>query len=274
MAHDDTPASAAPEERATGATSPSSSSSSSSPTSPAASSSTAPSATSSTASSTAPTRRRRAWRWLGASATAVVVVVALAIALLAWALQSTTGSAWLVGWLPQVSIVAPKGSLLGDFSAERLDITLPGALSLRLDSPRWHALGASRGDHGRWLHLKIDTLHADRVTLRRGDVTKEPASEGSAPPQTLRLPIEIEIRDASIDELRFGPEDAAPVRELHARLHFGDEGGLRHRFDDLAAAYERGRATGAGTIGADPPFAIDARAVLASLDAAPAWQAE
>jgi len=201
------------------------------------------------------------------------VVVALAIALLAWALQSATGSAWLVGWLPQVSIVAPKGSLLGDFSAERLDIILPGALSLRLDSPRWHALGASRGDHGRWLHLKIDTLHADRVTLRR-DVTKAPASEGSAPPQTLRLPIEIEIRDASIDELHFGPDDAAPVRELNARLHFGDEGGLRHRFDDLAAAYERGRATGAGTIGADPPFAIDARAVLASLDAAPAWQAE
>src|SRR5664279_693209 len=113
-----------------------------------------------------PAARRRAWRWLGASAATIVVLIGIAIGLVAWVLHSAGGSAWLATLVPQLKIVAPKGSLLGDFSAERIDITLPGTSGvLRLDAPRWHALDAARGDHGRWLRLTIATLHADRVVL-------------------------------------------------------------------------------------------------------------
>ena len=122
-------------------------------------------------------------RWLGGSVAALVVLVALALALLWWALRSASGSAWLVTLVPQLTIVAPQGSLLGDFAAERIDITLPGTSGvLRLDAPRWHALDASRGDHGRWLHLRIATLHADRVSLLRGPAPA--SSEPASPPRT------------------------------------------------------------------------------------------
>ena len=169
------------------------------------------------------TSARRVRRWLGASLAAIVLFGGLLLALLFWALHNATGSAWLVTLLPQLKIVAPKGSLLGDFAAARIDITLPGSSGvLRLDAPRWHALHAARGDHGRWLHLRIDTLHADRVTLLRSDKPAPAVAEPASPPRTLRLPVEIEIHEASVDELRFGArEDAPTLHALRGRIHLG-----------------------------------------------------
>ncbi|MGZ5275907.1 MAG: hypothetical protein ACXWCU_08285, partial [Caldimonas sp.] len=95
------------------------------------------------ASPAPPVRRRRWLRWLGGSVAALVVLLVVAVAALVWALRTTNGSAWLVTLVPQLKIVAPQGSLLGDFAAERIDITLPGTSGvLRLDAPRWHALDA------------------------------------------------------------------------------------------------------------------------------------
>ena len=227
------------------------------------------------ATSATPTRRRRHGRWIGAGFGTLALLVALVAGFLAWALHDATGSAWLLTWVPQLHIVAPKGSLLGDFSAERIDITLPGTSgTLRLDAPRWHALEARRGDHGRWLRLTIETLHSDRVTVRRAAHAAAASSPAATPPQTLRLPVEIEIGAASVDELRFGAAaDAPTLHHLRARVHLGDEGGSKHRFDALAAAYDRATASGAASIGADAPFAVDARLALASVEASPAWQA-
>src|SRR5450755_3094600 len=109
-----------------------------------------------------PRARRRLWRWLGGGAALLVALV--------WALHHPSGSAWLLTLVPRLTIVAPEGSLIGDFAARRIDVTLPGTSGvLRLDAPRWHALGAARGDHGRWLRLTIATLHADRVVLLRSE---------------------------------------------------------------------------------------------------------
>jgi len=174
---------------------------------------------------------------------------------------------------PQLKVVAPRGSLLGDFSAERIDITLPGTSGLlRLDAPHWQALEASRGSAGRWLHLTIASLHADRVTLVPGEAT--PATQApSSPPETLRLPVEIEIRQASVDELRIGAgDDAFALRALRARIHLGAEGGTLHRFTALQASHARASTSGEATVGADPPFAIDAKISAASAGNTPAWQ--
>ena len=227
--------------------------------------------------SSAPARAapRRWARWLGGGAAALVVLVSVALVLLWWAVRSATGSAWLVTLVPQLTIVAPQGSLLGDFAAERIDITLPGTSGvLRLDAPRWHSLDASRGDHGRWLHLTIATLHADRVTLLRSPSPALEASKPSSPPGTLRLPVEIEILEASVDELRFGAADDAPkLRAIRGRIHLGDQGGAQHRFDALAATHDRATASGSAIIGADTPFVIGAQLALASSQSTPEWQA-
>ncbi len=221
-----------------------------------------------------PRRRRRLAWWLGGSAGVLLVLAVVAVGVLVWALRSASGSAWIATLVPQLRIVAPKGSLLGDFSAERIDITLPGTSGvLRLDAPRWQALEASRGSRGRWLHLTIATLHVDRITLLPGAKAAPATSEPPSPPQTLRLPVEIEIRAASVDELRLGAgDDAFALRKLSGRIHLGDDGGALHRFEALGASHDRATATGSATVGADAPFAIDAQVTAASAATTPAWQ--
>ena len=173
-----------------------------------------------------------------------------------WSLHHPGGSAWLVGLVPRLTVIEPKGSLIGDFAATRVVYDLPGVGELRLDAPRWHALAAGRGSGGRWLHLVIGTLHADRAVWTP-HVSTTP-SEPATLPQSLRLPIEIEVGAASVDELRIGGAEAMPVRNVRARVHLGADGGARHRIDALAAGIEFGDARGAFAIGADAPFRVDA----------------
>ncbi len=222
-----------------------------------------------------PVRPRRIHRVVGGGLAAVVLVCAVALALVFWALHSASGSAWLLTLVPRIEVTRPQGSLLGDFAAERVDITLPGSSGvLRLEAPHWKTLEVTRGDHGRWLRVKIASLHADRIVLLRDDKAAPPSDEPASPPTTLRLPLEIEIGEASVDELRFGARaDAPALHGLRARVHLGDDGGARHRFDALAASYDRASATGSATIGADAPFVVAAKAALSSTDAVVPWQA-
>ncbi|MEO8312503.1 MAG: translocation/assembly module TamB domain-containing protein, partial [Caldimonas sp.] len=210
------------------------------------------------AAATAPrrSRARRAVLWTGAALATLAIVLALALGAVIWSVKHPAGSAWLLGFVPGLTVVEPKGSLVGDFAATRVVYVVPGVGELRLDAPRWHALAATRGDGGRWLHLVIDTLHADRAVWV---AHKAPAPAGPATlPQTLRLPIEIEVREASVDELRVGGVDAMPVRGVRARVHLGADGGARHRLDALAAGIDRADARGTFAIGADAPFAVTA----------------
>ncbi|MEO5844024.1 MAG: hypothetical protein ABIQ33_04215, partial [Caldimonas sp.] len=140
------------------------------------------------AAATGPRRSqaRRVVLWSGAAFAAIVVVLAFGLGALIWSAKHPAGSAWVLGFVPGLTVVEPKGSLVGDFSATRVVYVVPGVGELRLDAPRWHALAAAHGDRGRWLHLVIDTLHADRAVWIAVQSTG-PASTG---PQTLRLPIE------------------------------------------------------------------------------------
>ena len=115
------------------------------------------------ASASAAPRRRRVALWLGSAVGAVALGAALVIGVLMWSLHHPGGSAWLLGLVPRLTVIEPKGSLIGDFAATRVVYDLPGVGELRLDAPRWHALAAGRGTGGRWLHLVIDTLHAGRA---------------------------------------------------------------------------------------------------------------
>ncbi|MGZ8260853.1 MAG: hypothetical protein ACXWUL_09935, partial [Caldimonas sp.] len=212
-------------------------------------------------------RRRRAWRWLAFALAAAIVAAAALLAAALWAVHSASGSAWLLRQLPRVTVTAPRGALVGDFAAERIEIAFPGAGVLRLEAPRWQRLSVSRGGGDRWLHVRIAALHADRaVWLAAAD--RAPPGEPLRPPASLRLPIELEVAALSIGELRIGADDPSPVRGLAARVHVGADGGARHRLDDIRAERDRIRADGSIAIAADPPFAVAARAALTPTDAA------
>ena len=168
--------------------------------------------TSPSAPSTAPPPRapRRAWRWAAAALALLLLVAIAAVAAVLWAVRSPAGSAWLVRQVPNLVVAAPRGTLVGDFAADRIEIAIPGSGTLRLDRPRWQGLAAARGDAGRWLHLRIDALHAERATWL---AASQPASSAPArPPASLRLPLEIEIGAATLGELRFGDDDKTPLR--------------------------------------------------------------
>ncbi|HEX4232969.1 MAG TPA: hypothetical protein VH041_01565, partial [Caldimonas sp.] len=216
---------------------------------------------------------RRARRWLAGMVATLLLVTGATVAALLWALHSASGSAWLIRHVPYVTVTAPRGALIGDFAADRIDVVFLGSGVLRLDAPHWQGLEVAQGDAGRWLHLRIATLHADRVTwLAASDRPK--TNEPAQPPQSLRLPLEIEIGAATVDALLIGDDDAMPLRMLRARAHLGADGGTRHRFDDVAASRDRMRATGTLTIDTDRPLAVTARvSLVAANDAVLPWQA-
>jgi len=215
-----------------------------------------------------PRRARRIGAWIAGAVGIVLTLVALAIGTVFWSVHHAGASAWLLSLVPGLTVVDPQGSLIGDFSATRLVYVVGDAGELRLEAPRWHALAATGGDRGRWLRLAIDTLHADRAVWV-ANPTPRP-SQPATIPASLRLPLEIEVREASVGELRIGSVEAMPIRGVRAHVHLGADGGARHRVDSLAAAIDRGNARGALAIGADPPFAVEATVdAVASAGAAP-----
>lgn len=213
------------------------------------------------------------WRWVGGVVALVVLLIAIGAGLIAWALTTTGGTAWVLGRAPGVTVVAPKGALIGDFSAERLDAALPGTGTLRLEQPAWQGLRLARGDQGRWALVVIQRLHVDRVTFTPSPAPAPAKKEPLAAPRSLRLPVEVIVRDASVGEFRYGAADAVPVRDLHLALHLGAEGGALHRFDALAARYDKIGANGSAQIAADPPFAVSARLGLGAAESVPAFRA-
>ena len=213
------------------------------------------------------------WRWIGGALALVVLPIALAAGVIGWALTTAGGTAWLLTRAPGITVIAPKGALIGDFSADRLDATVPGTGTIRLEQPSWQALRLARADQGRWLQVTIGRLHVDRVTFMPS-ATPVPAKKPPlAAPNSLRLPIEVIVRDASVGEFRYGAADAVPVRALHLTLHLGAEGGALHRADALAASYDKVGANGSARIATDPPFAVQARIGVRAAASVPAFQA-
>lgn len=206
-----------------------------------------------------PPRPRRALRlrwWL-----IVLVVLLLLLAGLAtttwWALAREPGTRWLLTMVPGIHAVRTQGALLGDFSAERIDIALPRDGTVRLHGAGWRGLQVSRGDGPSLLHLRIASLTASRVEIVPGAPSSQPDAPATAP-QDLRLPVELEVGALEIGRIDLPGLDGRPLRDLRARVHLNADGGTRHRVDGLALAFDRLLAQGRAQIGTRAPLALDA----------------
>src|SRR5678815_3293439 len=77
-----------------------------------------------------PRRRRRIGAWLAGAIGAALTVVALTVGVVIWSLHQPAGSAWLLGWVPGLTLVDPKGSLCllytSDAADERSSVDLGG----------------------------------------------------------------------------------------------------------------------------------------------------
>ena len=228
-----------------------------------------PSATSAT-----PIRRRRVGLIVVASLFGIVLALLIALAAGGWwAMRSERGSEWLASLLPGVQIEGAKGRLIGDFSARRVTIPLPGGNdTVTLNEVAWRGLRVERLPSPRWVRITIDSLEAKRVDLL---LAPNQSTEQIKAPSDLALPIELEVRALRVGELHAAALGAKPIRELVAHVHLGASDGAEHRVDQLALAWDQLKATGTARIASRGAMALDASIALTqqAAESLPAWNA-
>lgn len=220
------------------------------------------------------TRRRRRWPWVAGVLLGLPLLLLVA-ALLGgrWLLTTEDGARTALGWVPGLQVANPRGSLLGDFAADRITYALPGDGAVIVDAPTWTGLRLARltGDGPLpaplpRLRLVIDRLAADRVTLRAG--IPQPASP-SAPLTSLELPVGLELGRLEVGEIVLGEAAAARLKAVSLGLTLADGRGT-HVLRDLRLDWDRFRLDGEAQLGAAAPMPLDARLSLREQVAAPA----
>jgi translocation and assembly module TamB len=224
-------------------------------------------------------RRRGLW---AALLGVVGLCVALVFAAGAWLLHTEGGAVWALARLPGVTVVAARGSLLGDFSAERVEIAWPGhggtSGSVVLHAPVWQGLQLQRTGDSRWLRVVIGELRAQRVELR----PPPPSPAPPAPPRSLALPVELVLQSLRVDRVDHPALGERPLREVDAELHLGAQGGASHALPRLRLRWERIVATAQARVATTGSMDVQATLRL-DQDAAPgapgaavldAWRAD
>ncbi|MEP7057227.1 MAG: translocation/assembly module TamB domain-containing protein [Caldimonas sp.] len=209
-------------------------------------------------------------RWIAVGLVVVALCIAGAAATAWWAIGSAAGSAWLLARVPGVKVEQPRGALVGDFNAAKLEVRVPGSGTLRIDGLAWRNLRIGWTSRGPRLRIAADRLDATSAEwLAESDPAKAPRS----PPDDLHLPFEIDVAALRVGELRIGA--ATPVRDLQGDVHLGADAGSVHRIVKLAFAWGRVRATGSAQIATAAPLQLDAHVGIAQDAAAdaPAWNA-
>jgi translocation and assembly module TamB len=204
--------------------------------------------------------RRGLWR----GAVVVLAVVVGTVAALLWLLRSETGTARMLGWVPGLVVVEPRGTLFEGFAAQRIEWTGAGGLRVRVTAPRLSTLTVRwLPDARRWAALRLDDVQADSVEI----VPPPGSGQPLVPPPHLRLPLQIDVGRVHIGELRLPQRLQVSPRDITAAVHLGDAGGTAHRIDRLQLTWDRIAMNGSLQVGSAAPLPV--RASLAVAPALP-----
>ncbi len=236
------------------------------------------------AASTAPARppaptpkRRPERRWLRALALTLAPLLlffAFVSAGIGWLLNDELGSRWLLRVLPGVTATGTRGSLLGEFSAERVEIVLPGAAAAVAHRDRivihalsWSGIGFEWPVAlSSWARVRFDRVQADRVDVQ---IVGDPAAPPLALPASLALPIELDLHALRVGTVHVTALGEEPLRDLEARLQLGADGGASHRIDGITFAWDRVKVHGDARISTAPPFGVEAQLALSPREMTP-----
>lgn len=212
-------------------------------------------------SSATPTRTKTIRRGLRPAIVVLLALVLLLVGTLAtvwWAVRADSGSAWLLGQVPGLRITGGRGTLIGNFDAERIEIALPRDGTLTLHAAGWRGLRIERAFNRAPWRVVIERLHAARVNVKPG----APSGEALRAPTSLDLPVELVVDALDVGQLFATALGETPLRELRARLHLGADGGARHRIEAASLAFDKLRATGALQIATTGTLALQTRLEL------------
>lgn len=125
-------------------------------------------------------------------------------------------------YLPGVTLVEPRGSVLGDFEAERIEVALPRDGRLVWQQPSWRGMRVvvDRGAPW-WLGLQVDHVGGRRIDFQW---VSDPQAKPSPPPTDLSLPVSLTIGRIEVGEIH-GLTAGQPLRGLDAELRLG---AMRH----------------------------------------------
>lgn len=226
----------------------------------------------------APTPTRPGWlRRLAVGLVAGVVVLAGVLALLMLALLSPAGTRFALSLVPGLHVVQPKGSLLRNFTAQKIEFDVAGSASLpkvKIEDLAWLGFRfetVSEASSG-W-GVKLDTLSARNVVVA---LPPSPASSTPAQlPASLALPLGVRVVDIRIGRLQLSVLGAEPITDIHARLSAQHRVGklVQHRVDDLSLRWQHWSASGSVGLAARSPYGLDASLALQSDGALQAFKA-
>ncbi len=224
-----------------------------------------------------PPRRRAARRLfisLAEYLLGTLLVIGALVGGLGWLLATEAGTAWLLPRLPWVQIEGVRGALFGDFEARSVELPLPDEdASLRLQDLRWRNPGLHAVGLQQWFRISLDELAVRRIDLRLSSESSSGPASASTPPQTLALPIGLDIASVRVGEFHIDGLDT-PLREVQARLSLGADDGALHRVEALQLAWDRLELSGAAQVATQGSLDVDAQVDLRQqLDEEAAWNA-
>ncbi|WAC75223.1 translocation/assembly module TamB domain-containing protein [Roseateles sp. SL47] len=173
------------------------------------------------------TRRQKAARGLLWTLLVIPALIGLGLLVLTWGLKTERGSAWVLSQVPGLTLQKARGSLLGDFDAERAELVLPGTEDrIVLEQLQWRGLRlAWNRSPLLWGEVQADRLAVARLRVQ---LAPSPSTGAPQPPAHLVSPIALKISDLAIDEL-WVTGLTQPLQALRGQAHLGADGGEHHQ---------------------------------------------
>lgn len=215
------------------------------------------------ADATLPAPRSAMWRWLWKPLITLLVLLAVLLGVVAavwglahseWATQRVLTSLSGVG----VRVTAPQGALLGDFSAQRVEVDLPRGGLLRLEAPAWQGLTLVPDMTVGWLTgVQAKGLQVQQVHLNW--VAGPPSATPLQAPSNLSLPMSVRMGRVQVAEFVSNLVGEQPVKGLDVGLAL-QEGLLptRHRIRLDHLAWGDWQVQGQANVGVRGRMAVDA----------------
>ncbi len=196
---------------------------------------------------TTPGATWNAWAWTVRALRgllAVLLVLLVVLPGLVWGLlHSEVVTRSLLPHLPGVRVWEPKGALLGDFSARRVEIDLPRGSLLSLDDASWGDLRIHLNTEAEWYF----GLHAARLSASLVQIkwVPNPHPTPTTDPYDLRLPLSVTVDRVVAqrgDSVLWGDH---PLLDLDGRLELGQR---FHRVDITKVGYGPWTLSGKGQV--------------------------